>query len=100
MTDNRMLIATIVGTGIAMTTVILAFVGIIAGGINDRIDDVNATINNRISDMNNRFDDLNDSVNNRFDAVNRQIDDLQQEMRELRALMIDAIKDTDPTADE
>ena len=106
MSDNRMLVATVVGTGIAMTTIIVAFVGIIAGGINNRfddvnsrIDDVNATINNRISDMNNRFDDLNDSVNNRFDAVNRQLDDLQQEMRELRALMIDTIKGADPTAD-
>ena len=35
MTDNRMIIATVVGTGIAMTTVIVAFVGIIAGGINE-----------------------------------------------------------------
>ena len=51
MTDNRMIIATVVGTGIAMTTVIMAFVGII----------------------------------------------LQEEMRELRALVIDAIKGADPT---
>ena len=33
MTDNRMIIATVVGTGIAMTTVIVAFIGIIASGI-------------------------------------------------------------------
>ena len=118
MTDSRMIIATVVGTGIAMTTVIVAFVGIIAGGINDRIDDVNATVNNRISDMNSRFDDLNDSVNTRFDDLNdsvntrfdavnrriddmnanlnRRIDDLQNEMRELRTLVIDAIKGADP----
>ena len=32
MTDNRMIIATVVGTGIAMTTVIVAFsIGIIVG---------------------------------------------------------------------
>ena len=93
MTDNRMIIATVVGTGIAMTTVIVAFVGIIAGGINDRINDVNTNVNNRI-------DDLNASVNNRFNDVNRRIDDLQDEMRELRALVIDAIKGADPAADE
>ena len=52
MTDNRMIIATVVGTGIAMTTVIVAFVGIIAGGINNRIDDVKANVNNRIDDVN------------------------------------------------
>ena len=132
MTDNRMIIATVVGTGIAMTTVIVASVAIIAGGINDRIGDVNTTVNNRIGDMNSRFDDLNDSVNTRFDdlndsvnrrfddlndsvnrrfddlndsvnrrfdAVNRRIDDLQNEMRELRALVIDAIKGADPAAE-
>ena len=118
MTDNRMIIATVVGTGIAMTTVIVAFIGIIASGINNRIDDVNATVNNRIGDINSRFDDLNASVNTRFDDlnasvntrfndlntsvntrfndVNSRIDDLQDQMRELRALVIDAIKGADP----
>ncbi len=107
MTDNRMIIATVVGTGIAMTTVIVAFVGIIAGGINNRIDDVNANVNNRINDLNtsvnsrfndvnSRIDDLNASVNRRFDNVNSRIDDLQDQMRELRALVIDAIKGAAP----
>lgn len=117
MTDNRMIIATIVGTGIAMTTVIVAFVGIVAGGINSRfddvnsrIDDVNATVNNRIGDLNTnvnsrlddfnrRFDEMNANIDTRFDAVNRRIDDLQTEMRELRALVIDALKGADPAAD-
>ena len=111
MSDNRMIIATVVGAGIAMTTVIVAFVGIIAGGINNRIDDVNTTVNNRIGDMNasvnsrfdavnRRIDDLNASVNDRFDAVNRRIDDLQDEMRELRTLVIDAIKGANPAGNE
>ena len=110
MTDSRMIILSIVGSAIAMTTVIVAFVGIVAGGINDRIDDVNANVNNRISDLNtsvnsrftdvnNRIDDLNASANTRFDDVNRRIDDLQEQMRELRALVIDAIKGADPAAD-
>ena len=73
MTDNRMIIATVIGTGIAMTTVIVAFVGIIAGGINDRIDDVNANVNNRIDDVNGRFDDLNTSINSRFDDLNTSV---------------------------
>ena len=110
MTDNRMIIATIVGTGIAMTTVIVAFIGIVAGGINSRfddvnsrIDDVNATVNNRIGDLNTsintRFEDMKASIDTRFDAVNRRIDDLQAEVRELRALVIDAIQGADPAAD-
>ncbi|MCY4635158.1 MAG: hypothetical protein OXG04_11760 [Acidobacteria bacterium] len=108
MTDNRMIIATVVGTGIAMTTVIVAFIGIIADGINDRrINDINANVNSRIdalnTSVNNRIDDLNTSVNSRFndvnsriDNVNSRIDDLQDQMRELRALVIDAIKGADP----
>ena len=100
MTDNRMIIATVVGTGIAMTTVIVAFVGIIAGGINNRINDVNANVNNRIDDLNtsvnSRFDDVNSRIDDLNINVNRRIDNLQEEMRELRALVIDAIKGADP----
>ena len=101
MTDNRMIIATVVGTGIAMTTVIVTFIGIIADGINDRrINDINANVNSRIdalnASVNNRIDDLNASVNSRFDNVNSRIDDLQDQMRELRALVIEAIKGADP----
>ena len=89
MTDTKTIILSVIGTGIAMTTVIVAFVGIIASGINNRIDDVNANVNNRI-------DDLNDSVNNRFNDVNNRIDDLQNDMREVRALLIDALKGDEP----
>ncbi len=96
MTDNRMIIATVVGTGIAMTTVIVAFIGIIAGGINNRIDDVNANVNNRIDDLNTSVNSRFDDVNNRINDVNTRIDDLQDQVRELRALVIDAIKGADP----
>ena len=39
-----------------------------------------------------RFND----VNARFDDVNRRIDDLQADIRELRTLVIDAIKRGEP----
>ena len=72
MTDNRMIIATVVGTGIAMTTVIVAFsIGIIVGTIHDRITDVNTNLN-------------------------RRIDDLQEQMRELRALVIETTENGEP----
>lgn len=113
MTDTKMIVLSVVGTGIAMTTVIVALVGIIAGGINNRIDDVNAnvnsriddlndSVNNRFNDVNSRIDDVNTSVNSRTDDLNtnlnRRVDDLQNEMRELRAPVIDAIKGADPAA--
>ena len=68
-----------------MTTVIVAFVGIVAGGINNRIDDVNANVNNRIDDLNDSVNNRFNDVNHRIDDMNRRIDDLQNDMREVRA---------------
>ena len=62
--------------------------------VNQRIDDVNDRFNVRFDDVNRRFDD----VNGRFDDVNGRFDDVQTDIRELRSLVIEAIK-TD-TADE
>ncbi len=39
-----------------------------------------------------RFDD----VNARFDDVNRRIDNLQADIRELRTLVVDALKGSEP----
>lgn len=42
-----------------------------------------------------RFDDVNrriDDVNRRIDDVNMRFDDVQADIRELRALLIDAVK--------
>ena len=61
---------------------------------NGRFDDVNQ----RIDDVNDRFNVRFDDVNRRFDDVNRRFDDVQTDIRELRSLVIEAIK-TD-TADE
>ena len=44
--------------------------------------------NARFNDVNARFDD----VNARFDDVNRRIDGIQADIRELRALVVDAIQ--------
>ena len=74
MSDTRTIVFSIIGTGIATITILVSFVAIIAGGINNRIDDVNTNVNSRIDDVNGR------------------IDDLQNDIRELRSLVIDAIK--------
>ena len=58
---------------------------VIAGGINDRIDDSNSSMRSRIDDVNTRIDD----VNTRIEGVSTEI---RNEIRELRALVIDAIK--------
>lgn len=95
MSDTRMLVVSIVGTGLAATTVIVAFTAIIASGIDARFDDVNA----RFDDVDNRFDNVDsrfDNVNSRIDGVNRdadtRMDKIEADIRELRALLIEAIR--------
>ena len=76
------------------------------GDMNARIGDMNARfddVNTRIGDVNTRVDTLTANVNARFDDVNARIDNLRRELladiRELRALVIDAIKVATPAAD-
>ena len=79
--DTRAIIRSIVGTGIGLATLLLMLAGLLIqqnANVNARIDDVNANVNARIDD------------------VNARIDDLQEDIRELRTLIIDAIKGADP----
>ena len=106
MSDTRTIVVSIIGTGIAVITVVVGFMAILAGGINNRIDDLNATVNTRINDVNARIDDLNTSVNARIDDVNARIDDVnaridevETDLRELRTLVIEAIKADEPAND-
>ena len=81
MSDTRMIVVSIVGTGLATIAVIVAFTAIIAGGINARFDDVNS-----------RIDDVNGNVNSRIDDLNTRMARIEVDIRELRTLVIDAIK--------
>ena len=75
--DTKAIIKSIVGTGIGLATLLLTLAGLLI--------QQNANVNARFDDVNARFDD-----------VNARIDDLQEDVRELRALIIDAIKGADP----
>ena len=86
--DTKAIIRSIVGTGVGLATLLLMLAGLMIQhnvNVNARIDDVNANVNARIDDVNVRIDD-----------VNARIDDLQEDIRELRALIIDAIKGAEP----
>ena len=74
------LCATIIGTSCSTNARI--------GDVNARIDDVHANVNARIDDVNARIDD-----------VNARIDGLSEDIRELRAIVIDAVKTDAPSAD-
>ena len=71
--------------------------------LNARIDDLNASWNARIDDLNAswnaRFDDLRAEVAAQIAAVNARVDALHEEVRALRALVIDALKKAAPADD-
>ena len=108
--ETKAIIRSIVGTGIGLTTLLLMLAGLMVqqnaalnariddvnANVNARIDDVNASVNVRFDSVNARIDDLRADVTAQFASVNARIDDLQANIRELRALLIDAIKRTDP----
>ena len=75
-----------------------------------RIDDLSARIDAGDASLSARIDDLNTSLNARIDdlraevtaqiaAVNARIDALDRDIRDLRALVIDAIQTAEPAAD-
>ena len=64
-----------------------------------RIDAGDASLSARIDDLNTRIDDLRAEVTAQIAAVNARIDGLDRDIRELRALVIDAIQTAEPAAD-
>jgi len=85
MSDTRTIVLSTIGTGIAMTTVIVGFIAMLSGGINTRIDELTATVNSRI-------DDLTGTVNSRVGDVKTRIGTLETDVGELRNLVSDAIQ--------
>ena len=59
---------------------------------NTRITDAVVSINQRMDDINQRMDDGFENMNRRIDDTNKRIDDLQTDVRELRNLVIEAIR--------
>ena len=79
-------VAFFVGVGSIVVTL-----GVGTCSTNARFNDVNA----RFNDVNARFDDVDarfGDVETRFGDVNARLDDLQTDIRELRLLVIEALK--------
>lgn len=90
--DTKAIIRSIIGIGIGLATLLLMLAGLLIqqnANVNARIDDVNANVNARIDDVNRRIDDV--VVN-----VNARLDDIQDDIRELRALVTEALKGAEP----
>ena len=80
---NRAILRAVIGNGVGLATLLLT----LAGLFNARMDDMDANLNARI-------DDVNASLNARIDDVNARIDDLQEDIRELRGLVIQALNES------
>lgn len=96
------LCATIVGTSCSTN----ARISDLSANVNARFDDLNARLggansilNARIDDSNARLDDAITGLNARLDSavggLNARMDELHQDIRELRALVIEALKTAD-----
>ena len=79
--DTRAVIRTIIGTGVGLATLLLMLIGLVV--------QQNANVNARI-------DDVVANANARFGDLNARVDDLREDIRELRALVIEALKRTEP----
>jgi len=100
MNDRTAMVVTVVGSSVGMAAVLLTVVTLLIGSVNTRIDDLQGTVNNRISDVHSRIDDLNDrvtGVDGRIDDLNDRMTGIENGMRELRNLLIEALK-ADPPA--
>ena len=62
---------------------------VVAGLLSAQISSSNAGLNTRIDDVHRRIDDLRSEMN-------RRLDDMQADIRELRALVTDALKGDEP----
>ena len=97
--------AVLIGMGAIIVTL-----GIGTCSTNARIDDGFTNVNLRFDDMNRRIDDTNrrmddgfanvnrriDDTNQRIDNTNRRIDDVQEDVRELRTMLFELVKNLNP----
>ena len=106
MNDRTAMVVTVVGSSVGMTALLLTVMTLLIGSVNTRIDDLQGTVNTRISDlgvtMNSRIDDANsrvDDLNDRVTELNDRMTGVENGMRELRNLLIEALK-AEPPANE
>lgn len=76
--------------------VIIVTLGIGTCSTNARINDGFANVDRRFEEVNRRMDDGFDNVNRRIDDTNQRIDDVQEDVRELRTMLFELLKNLNP----
>ena len=77
MSDTRALILTIIGTGLAAITIVVAVLSMQIAGVNTRIDDIRADIRDLRADHV-RFEERLDAVEVAFAKVDQRLETLER----------------------
>ena len=89
----------IIGTMVMIGSIIIALGGIAINQnsqLNTRITDLRDGMNQRFDDVNQRITDTNERITDGIANVQRQIDELQGDVRELRSMQFEALKNQPP----
>lgn len=64
--------------------------------INRRIDDTNRRMDDGFANVNRRIDDTNERMNEGLTSVNQRLDDVQNDIREIRTMLFEILKNLNP----
>ena len=83
--------AVLLGMGAIVVTL-----GIGTCSTNARIDDTNRRMDNGFSNLHQRMEDGFENVHRRIDDTNERIDEVQADIREIRTMLFEVLKDQNP----
>ncbi|MYH31708.1 MAG: hypothetical protein F4137_23365 [Acidobacteria bacterium] len=75
---------------------IIATLGIGTCSTNSRIDDTNRRMDNGFNNLERRMEDGFENVHRRIDDTNERIDEVQADIREIRTMLFEVLKDRTP----
>ena len=64
--------------------------------VNLRIDDTNRRMDDRFNNLEQRMEDGFDNVHRRIDDTNQRVDDIQEDVREIRTMLFELLKNLNP----
>ena len=99
MNDRTAMVVTVVGSSVGMAALLLTVMTLLIGSVNTRVDDLQDTVNTRMSDLQATMNARIDDTNSRIDDLADRVTVVESEMRELRNLLIEALK-AGPPANE
>ena len=64
--------------------------------VNLRFDEINRRMDDGFDNVNRRIDDTNQRMNEGFNSVNQRIDNVESDVREIRTMLFEILKDRTP----